>query len=458
MPDIKVELQWFRDRLGKVYYSMNYRNGQMINANGQPVASGGRPGFDCSSSVYYALIAAGFFPADIRIGNTDSLFNDLEKYGWERVPLDANGNADVKAGDIFIWGKRGASIGAFGHTGGFVDTDGNIIHCSYGYNGIHVDAHDWLWELNEKPPYTFYRFTGKAYTPPSIQGSPTDQLLEKGSLIKFADTYTVDELNLVDDVWQVKTEKLCPEDFSWEDNGIPVNPLVEVDADGYATTDQDLDEGASYKLPGAFEVLDLGEFDGMWLARIAFGSYSWWVDVNTATEIAPGDPGTPTPTARPVEAPKPTQTVVTSSPADITPPSVNNEPATPEPSQPVQQPSAPVEQPKPIEPKEDDMAFTADQQQRLKVNSEQTQEELDKDNLSVVDDKGATSKKALVGALYLMVRALALSVISVLLSGLLAGHIDWKLVEATASVSALLGVDKFLHDNPKIPFNGITGF
>lgn len=457
MGDINVALQWFRDRLGKVYYSMNYRNGQQINANGQPVAYGGRPGFDCSSSVYYALIAANIFPAGTRIGNTDSLFNDLEKYGWERVPFDANGNADVQAGDIFIWGKRGASVGAFGHTGGFVGTNGKIIHCSYGYNGIHEDPHDWLWELNGQPEYAFYRYTGKPYTPPSIQGSPTDQVLEKGSLIKFTNVYTVDDLKEIGDLWQVKTEKLCPEDFSWEDNGIPVNPLIEVDKSGYRTADQDLSVGSQYVIPGKFEVLDLGEFDGMWLARIGYGKYSWWVDVSTATEVDSNDAGTPEPKEHPQAPPKPVETKVTSSPADVTVPTTQA-PAPVTQSQPSVQPSNNPSNVNETKPKEETMAFSADQQAKLKSASEKMEQDLDKSNVSVVDKDGKTSKQALIGAVYLLFRAWAISIIAVMVSGLLVGHIDWELVKTTAGLSALLGLDKFFHDNPKIPINGITGF
>lgn len=152
-------INWFNARRGRVTYSMANRNG--------PAS------YDCSSAVYHALIEAGFLPQGYRIGNTDSLFNDLEAHGWKQVPLDANGNGDTHRGDIFIWGKRGASGGAFGHTGIVLDDAGNIIHCAYGYNGIHVDNHDWLWELNGCPAYTFYTYVGNA---PSVSDDQIRQV------------------------------------------------------------------------------------------------------------------------------------------------------------------------------------------------------------------------------------------------------------------------------------------
>ena len=152
-------INWFNARKGRVTYSMANRNGPSS--------------YDCSSAVYHALIEAGFLPQGYRIGNTDSLFNDLEAHGWKQVPVNANGDADTHRGDIFIWGKRGASGGAFGHTGVILDDAGNIIHCSSGYDDIHVDNHDWLWELNGRPAYTFYTYVGNT---PSISDDQIRQV------------------------------------------------------------------------------------------------------------------------------------------------------------------------------------------------------------------------------------------------------------------------------------------
>lgn len=166
MSDINKALSWMQQRQGKVSYSMSYRLGPNS--------------YDCSSAVYLALIDGGFLPVG-SMGNTDSLFNHLEKAGWQQVqPVD--GSYPAKRGDVFIWGNRGGSGGAAGHTGIFIDDNDNIIHCNYGYNGISVNDHDYIWGYNEQPDITIYRFTGniggspepKPSTPKPIESTPQD--------------------------------------------------------------------------------------------------------------------------------------------------------------------------------------------------------------------------------------------------------------------------------------------
>ncbi|MHC5227589.1 peptidoglycan amidohydrolase family protein [Enterococcus sp. LJL99] len=186
MPDINKMIQWMTARQGKVTYSMSSRLG--------PTS------YDCSSAVYFALIAGGFLPPG-KMGNTDSLFNDLEANGWSKVPL-TNGGYKVKRGDVFIWGTRGASGGSFGHTGIFLNENDQMIHCNYGYNGITVNDHDTIWAYNGKPPVTVYRYTGQL----SGDGSSSNQtntnngqstvVTPKGKWIAESATFTctVDEI------------------------------------------------------------------------------------------------------------------------------------------------------------------------------------------------------------------------------------------------------------------------
>lgn len=111
--------------------------------------------YDCSSAVDAAFTSAGLWPED-GPDNTDSLHADFEKMGWTRVPQAAHGGYDVQRGDVFIWGRRGASGGAFGHIGIMLDSE-NMIHCNYGYNGITVNRHDDIWVANGRPVVYFYR-------------------------------------------------------------------------------------------------------------------------------------------------------------------------------------------------------------------------------------------------------------------------------------------------------------
>ena len=90
----------------------------------------GNPGYDCSSAVYYALIAGGVLPKNTPIGNTETLFKLKGKYLDEIYDYK-----NVRAGDIFIRGGEGTSAGAGGHTGMFYKKDG-IIHSNYSNNGI----------------------------------------------------------------------------------------------------------------------------------------------------------------------------------------------------------------------------------------------------------------------------------------------------------------------------------
>ena len=139
--NIETAIAWMRARQGQVSYSMDDRNGP--------------DSYDCSSSVYYALMSAGAVSAGWAV-NTEYEHDWLKKNGYELI--SENTPWDAQRGDIFIWGRRGASAGAYGHTGMFIDED-NIIHCNYAYNGISVNDHDERWLAAGRPYYYVYRLT-----------------------------------------------------------------------------------------------------------------------------------------------------------------------------------------------------------------------------------------------------------------------------------------------------------
>jgi len=112
-----------------------------------------------------------------------------------------------------------------------------------------------------------------------------DQVLHVGEKFKFTKTYRVDGLAKVGGIWQVYTKELCPVDFNWNDNGIPVDPLVEVAGGTGNSKDQVLQVGSKYTIPGTYTVLDLGAYKGRWLAKIKMGVYTLWVDIATVTEV-----------------------------------------------------------------------------------------------------------------------------------------------------------------------------
>lgn len=139
-------IAWMSARQGKVTYSM--------------LARDGASSYDCSSSVYYALRSAGASNNGWAV-NTEFEHDWLIKNGY--VLLAENTGWNAQRGDIFIWGERGASAGAGGHTGMFVDAD-NIIHCNFGYNGITINNHDEIWLANGQPYVYAYRYVGKLST------------------------------------------------------------------------------------------------------------------------------------------------------------------------------------------------------------------------------------------------------------------------------------------------------
>ena len=145
--NIENAIAWMRARQGNVTYSMDHRDGPYS--------------YDCSSSVYYALREAGAVSAGWAV-NTEYEHDWLIKNGYELI--SENQPWDAKRGDIFIWGRRGYSSGAGGHTGMFVDSD-NIIHCNYARNGITVNNHDDIWYSAGQPYFYAYRLTNQNAQP-----------------------------------------------------------------------------------------------------------------------------------------------------------------------------------------------------------------------------------------------------------------------------------------------------
>ena len=283
-------IEWFQQRQGRVSYSMINRNGESS--------------YDCSSSIYHALIYAGILPQGFRIGNTETEFVDLPKFGFERIEADANGYIPTQRGDIFIWGKQGYTNGAGGHTGIYLDSD-NIIHCSYGYNGIHTDNHDWLAGINGVQDLTIFRYTGKPQNAPAPQPQPEaiDDVINIGSHFKFPQALQVAEVNINDGRRELKIDALCPRGFTWAENGVPADWAVKVDGDGYKV-DGEINAGDWVKINGAFVALEVVQNDGLWFAKIKRDGIDVWVELTPVTEIPAGDNGTivenrPTPPAEP---------------------------------------------------------------------------------------------------------------------------------------------------------------
>ena len=292
-------IEWFEQRQGRVSYSMDYRNGPNS--------------YDCSSAIYHALIYAGILPQGFRIGNTETMFVDLPKFGFQRIEADANGYIPTQRGDIFIWGKQGQTSGAGGHTGIYLDSD-NIIHCSYGYNGIHTDNHDKLAGWNNVQYLTIFRYNGKPQNAPAPapQNEAIDDVINIGSHFKINKSMRVAEVNVHEDRRELKIDELCPRGFTWAENGVPADWAVKVDGDGYKI-DGEINAGDLVKLQGVFVAQEVVQNDGMWFALVKRNGIDVWMELTPVTEVSAGDGGTVSeyrPAPAPVEEPKPAEPVV----------------------------------------------------------------------------------------------------------------------------------------------------
>ena len=277
----------------------------VARVNGTPFITG-----NCSSSVYYSLIYAGILPQGFRIGNTETLFVDLPKFGFQRIEADANGYIPTQRGDIFLWGKQGQTAGANGHVGIYIDSD-NIIHCSYGYNGIHIDNHDWLAGINNVQYLTIFRYTGKPQPAPAPAPEAIDDVINVGSHFKFNRTFTVVETRINDGRKEARINELCPVGFTWEENGVPTDWLVKVDNEGYRIGG-DINTGDSVKIEGAFVAQEVVQNANLWFAKVNRGGVDVWVELTPTTEIPAGEFGTrienrPAPAPAPQSVPAPVE-------------------------------------------------------------------------------------------------------------------------------------------------------
>lgn len=159
--NMQQAIAWMEARRGKVTYSMDYRNGPNS--------------YDCSSSVYFALMSAGAISAGWAV-NTEYMHDWLIKNGFKLIA--ENSVFAAQRGDIFIWGRRGQSSGAGGHTGIFVDSN-NIIHCNYARNGITVDNYLATARASGNMYYYIYRPSGQSAVSTSTAGKSIDQLVQE---------------------------------------------------------------------------------------------------------------------------------------------------------------------------------------------------------------------------------------------------------------------------------------
>lgn len=259
-------LNWFRWRQGKVTYSMTNRWGDHS--------------YDCSSSIYYALKEAGIFPQNLPIGNTETLFNDLPKYGFTKVAEGENVDYDAKAGDIFIWGRRGHTLGAGGHTG-VLTSDHTMIHCNYGFNGITENDYNYIWNYNDRPYETFYRYAGA----------------RQDKYVQLPDFYVANEVQGD----KLRSDALAPVNFTWEDNGIPISVTQKVDASGEYLGEGSIQQGDRFIIPFKYKVWEEMQDGGKLWYKIAPENKEFWIVAEKTMQVNENATGTNPKSPKPAE-------------------------------------------------------------------------------------------------------------------------------------------------------------
>lgn len=90
---------------------------------------------DCSGAVYISLVKGGAKPYSYPV-NTESEHAWLIANGFDLIAFNKSWN--MQRGDVLIFGLKGQSAGAGGHTAIAVDHN-NVIHCNYTHNGVTIN-------------------------------------------------------------------------------------------------------------------------------------------------------------------------------------------------------------------------------------------------------------------------------------------------------------------------------
>ena len=121
---------------------------------------------DCSGAVYISLVKGGAKPHSYPV-NTESEHAWLIANGFELIAFNKSWN--MQRGDVLIFGLKGQSAGAGGHTAIAVNHN-NVIHCNYAHNGVTVNPETTM-------PYSMgwyvYRYKGaKPTSQPQAKPQP----------------------------------------------------------------------------------------------------------------------------------------------------------------------------------------------------------------------------------------------------------------------------------------------
>lgn len=146
---------------------------------------------DCSGAVYYGLTNGGVKPLGY-IPSTETMHQWLLDNNYKLIA--ENSEWKMQAQDVIIWGRKGESAGAGGHTGIAVD-DQNWIECtawSGGGNGaeggVIISNHDSRWAMNGCPYFYVYRSQQNSSTSAPTQTNSNNKESEEEEIMFFVET------------------------------------------------------------------------------------------------------------------------------------------------------------------------------------------------------------------------------------------------------------------------------
>lgn len=146
---------------------------------------------DCSGAVYYGLRKSGCSDFGY-IPSTETMHQWLLDNNYKLIA--ENSEWKMQAQDVIIWGRKGESAGAGGHTGIAVDGQ-NWIECtawSGGGNGaeggVIISNHDSRWAMNGCPYFYVYRSQQNSSTSDPTQTNSNNKESEEEEIMFFVET------------------------------------------------------------------------------------------------------------------------------------------------------------------------------------------------------------------------------------------------------------------------------
>jgi len=242
---------------------------------------------DCSGIMSQVLKEAGI--KIIGLPSTVTLGQQLANNSFYRISI--NQDWDAQTGDIVLisWGAdMSTSGGAGGHVGAMLDSV-NFISCDYstqGAPGQAINAYPWDYYYNANNPtyIEVWRYNGNAPEKPlpNTAVAPSDS--RKPSSKAY---YLANDVQLVNGIYQIKCDYLCPVGFDFIENGIPVSLVNWVDENGNHVPDGE-DKDFKAGMYFSFEVDEVhitdtgdgGYYGGYYYRSFEFGQFGTvWLSV-----------------------------------------------------------------------------------------------------------------------------------------------------------------------------------